>query len=169
MICFSQFEKEKQHDIRSFFSPSASEEKKRARTEDEETSPSVCSERSAEPAGRGEKSEPMMPEQDFSPQPKRLRTPKSSRSSRSGLGGRRRLTAAGTGSSSPASLLSLKTSQKFSEPGPEVTWNCQACTYANSSLLPFCEMCECLRSSSVVRSGKTKGTFFVFNAQQVTD
>lgn len=165
---FSQFEKEKQHDIRSFFSPSASKEKKRTRTDDEETSPSICSERSKKAAGRGEKSEPVTPEQDFSPQQKRLRTPKSSWGSRSGLGGKRRLTAAGMGSSSPASLVSFKTSQKFSEPGPEATWNCEACTYANSSLLPFCEMCECPRSSSLVRSGKTKGTFF-FKLKQVTD
>ncbi|XP_037552641.1 DNA annealing helicase and endonuclease ZRANB3 [Nematolebias whitei] len=155
---FTHFEKEKQHDIRSFFSPSASKEKtKRRRTDDEETSPSICSEMAAEQAGSGEKSEvkdretscsqePVTPEQDFSPQLKRLRTPKSSQSCRSRLGGMHRSTKTGIGSAS------IVTSQKFPEPDPEVMWNCEACTYTNSDLLPFCEMCECPRSSSLVRS-----------------
>uniref|UniRef100_A0A3Q1C297 Zinc finger, RAN-binding domain containing 3 n=1 Tax=Amphiprion ocellaris TaxID=80972 RepID=A0A3Q1C297_AMPOC len=100
------FEKDKQHDIRSFFSPSASKEKKRKRTEDEETSPSMSSETSATEH---------------------------------------------VGSSSPGALASLMAPRKLSEPDPGLTWSCGACTYSNSSLLPYCE-----RSSSAAGSGRMK-------------
>uniref|UniRef100_A0A8C4NXX1 Zinc finger, RAN-binding domain containing 3 n=1 Tax=Dicentrarchus labrax TaxID=13489 RepID=A0A8C4NXX1_DICLA len=148
-LFFTHCEKEKQHDIRSFFSPSASKEKKRKRTDNEKTSPSKkeksCSQTCA------------TPDQDFSPQLKRLRTPQPSPSPRSRYGGKRRSTAGGIGSSSPGTLFSLMAPRKLSEPDPPTkTWSCGACTYSNSSLLPYCEMCEFPCSSSAVRSGRLK-------------
>ncbi|XP_051284341.1 DNA annealing helicase and endonuclease ZRANB3 [Dicentrarchus labrax] len=165
-LFFTHCEKEKQHDIRSFFSPSASKEKKRKRTDNEKTSPSVSSETTAAPAGSGTNSEKReekkekscsqtcaTPDQDFSPQLKRLRTPQPSPSPRSRYGGKRRSTAGGIGSSSPGTLFSLMAPRKLSEPDPPTkTWSCGACTYSNSSLLPYCEMCEFPCSSSAVRS-----------------
>uniref|UniRef100_A0A8C4IE39 Zinc finger, RAN-binding domain containing 3 n=1 Tax=Dicentrarchus labrax TaxID=13489 RepID=A0A8C4IE39_DICLA len=169
-LFFTHCEKEKQHDIRSFFSPSASKEKKRKRTDNEKTSPSVSSETTAAPAGSGTNSEKReekkekscsqtcaTPDQDFSPQLKRLRTPQPSPSPRSRYGGKRRSTAGGIGSSSPGTLFSLMAPRKLSEPDPPTkTWSCGACTYSNSSLLPYCEMCEFPCSSSAVRSGRLK-------------
>ncbi|XP_039462840.1 DNA annealing helicase and endonuclease ZRANB3 isoform X4 [Oreochromis aureus] len=154
-VFFTHFEKEKQHDIRSFFSPQAGKTK-RKRTEDEE-SPSVSSETAAMPAGIRvylENSEEgneescsqtaKTPDRDFSPQLKRLRTPQPNRSSTSRLGGKRRSSAGGI---SAVSLMSQP-----SESDPASVWNCGACTYSNSSLLPYCEMCECPRSTSAVSS-----------------
>ncbi|XP_026157049.1 DNA annealing helicase and endonuclease ZRANB3 [Mastacembelus armatus] len=158
-IFFTHFEKEKQHDIRSFFSPKASKEKKRKRTEDEETSPSASSEMTVTPtgsgthSGKGEKKENLcsptsdLPNQDFSPQLKRLRTPQPSPRSR--IGGMRRLTAGSIISASPSTPVSFMAPQKqLAE-----TWNCAACTYTNNSLLPYCEMCELPHPSTAVRSG----------------
>uniref|UniRef100_A0A3P9B361 Zinc finger RANBP2-type containing 3 n=1 Tax=Maylandia zebra TaxID=106582 RepID=A0A3P9B361_9CICH len=54
----------------------------------------------------------------------------------------------------PANAVSLMSQP--SEPDPASVWNCGACTYSNSSLLPYCEMCECPRSTSAVSSGKSK-------------
>uniref|UniRef100_A0A669DRW7 Zinc finger, RAN-binding domain containing 3 n=1 Tax=Oreochromis niloticus TaxID=8128 RepID=A0A669DRW7_ORENI len=154
-VFFTHFEKEKQHDIRSFFSPQAGKTK-RKRTEDEE-SPSVSSETAAMPAGIRvylENSEEgneescsqtaKTPDRDFSPQLKRLRTPQPNRSSTSRLGGKRRSSAGGI---SAVSLMSQP-----SESDPASVWDCGACTYSNSSLLPYCEMCECPRSTSAVSS-----------------
>uniref|UniRef100_A0A3P8REU9 Zinc finger, RAN-binding domain containing 3 n=1 Tax=Astatotilapia calliptera TaxID=8154 RepID=A0A3P8REU9_ASTCA len=152
-VFFTHFEKEKQHDIRSFFSPQAGKTK-RKRTEDEE-SPSISSETAATPAGVRvylENSEEgneescsqtsKTPDRDFSPQLKRLRTPQPNRSPTSRFGGK------------PANAVSLMSQP--SEPDPASVWNCGACTYSNSSLLPYCEMCECPRSTSAVSSGKSK-------------
>ncbi|KAL7370199.1 hypothetical protein ABVT39_021971 [Epinephelus coioides] len=163
---FSHFEKDKQHDIRSFFSPSASKEKKRKRIEDEETSPSMSSETAAAPSGSGASSEKgeekkekcrsqttVAHDQDFSPQLKKLRTPQPSPSPRSRHDGKRRSMAGGMGSGSPGALVSFMAPRKLSEPDPpSEKWSCGACTYSNSSLLPYCEMCEFPRSSSSVQS-----------------
>ncbi|CAB1441939.1 unnamed protein product [Pleuronectes platessa] len=54
-LFFSHFERDKQHDIRAFFSPST--EKKRKRTGDEETSPSISAETTDAPAGSSTSSE----------------------------------------------------------------------------------------------------------------
>uniref|UniRef100_A0A7N6F782 Zinc finger, RAN-binding domain containing 3 n=1 Tax=Anabas testudineus TaxID=64144 RepID=A0A7N6F782_ANATE len=125
-VFFTHFEKEKQHDIRSFFSPGASKEKKRKRTEDEETSPSISSGMTAAPTGSGTISEE-----------------KEEKEKSSGA----------TTSGSPSSLVFFMAPRKLSEPDRSVeTWNCGACTYSNSSLLPYCEMCEFPCSASAVRS-----------------
>uniref|UniRef100_A0AAX7TVX3 Zinc finger, RAN-binding domain containing 3 n=1 Tax=Astatotilapia calliptera TaxID=8154 RepID=A0AAX7TVX3_ASTCA len=114
-VFFTHFEKEKQHDIRSFFSPQAGKTK-RKRTEDEE-SPSISSETAATPAGV------------------RVYLENSEE-------GNEESSAGGISAGRP--------------PDPASVWNCGACTYSNSSLLPYCEMCECPRSTSAVSSGKSK-------------
>ncbi|KAM8722201.1 DNA annealing helicase and endonuclease ZRANB3 isoform 1-T5 [Acanthopagrus schlegelii] len=155
-VFFSHFEKEKQHDIRSFFSPGTSKEKKRRRIEDEETSPSVSSEVIATPPGSvnsEKREEKPSTDLDFSPQLKRLRTPQPSPSPRSRFRGKRRSTAGGISSGSPGALVSLMAPRKLSEPNPSAeTWSCGACTYSNSSLLPYCEMCEFPRPSPALSS-----------------
>lgn len=90
------------------------------------------------------------PDQDFSPQVKRLRTPQPSLSGSPRLGGKRR----GVGSSTSSTPESWMAPRKLSrsDPSPE-TWSCGACTYSNSSLLPYCEMCEHPPSSSPLKSG----------------
>lgn len=130
--------------------------------EDEETSPSFSLETSAASVGRGANSEmreekkekSSTPDQDFSPQMKKLRTPQASPSPdpspRSRIGGKRRSTAG------KSALLSSMAPRKLSEPKnpPAEMWSCGACTYSNSSLLPYCEVCEFPRSSSGITSGK---------------
>ncbi|KAM4559859.1 DNA annealing helicase and endonuclease ZRANB3 [Odontesthes bonariensis] len=152
-VFFTHFEKEKQHDIRSFFSPSASQEKKRKRTDDEETSPSISSETRADSEISEERKEfpeaSVTPDHDFSPQLKRLRTPQAGRSPKSRLGGRQKSTPGG-------SFVSLVTPRRLSQ--PDWTWNCGACTYSNSSLLPYCEMCEFPRSSGPPRAPRPPAT-----------
>lgn len=94
------------------------------------------------------------PDQDFSPKVKRLRTLQPSLSHSPRLGGKGRFLGRGVASSSsstPESLMApLKRSRR--DPSPDA-WSCGACTYSNSSLLPYCEMCEYPRSSSAFKSG----------------
>lgn len=147
----SQFEKEKQHDIRSFFSPGG-KEKKRKRREDEESSPFISSGSgsgtTAESGERPGAQTPLSPDHDFSPQLKRLRTPQLGRGVR-----RRRSAAAAAGSASPVPSMAPR---RLTEPRPPAEkWGCGSCTYSNSSLLPYCEMCEFPRSPAAVHSGRT--------------
>ncbi|XP_028286198.1 DNA annealing helicase and endonuclease ZRANB3 [Parambassis ranga] len=141
-LFFTHFQKDKQHDIRSFFSPPASKEKKRKRTEVVETPPSISLETTENKEERREPS-PDTPDLDFSPQLKRLRTPQPGPSPVSSLGKARRSTTGRLSSSFP-----LMTPRKLSEPDPGLMWSCGSCTYSNSGLLPYCEMCEFPRSSS---------------------
>ncbi|XP_029604097.1 DNA annealing helicase and endonuclease ZRANB3-like [Salmo trutta] len=172
-VFFNHFEKDKQHDIRSFFfSPDAAKEKKRKRTEGEVClSPVTPSENEGSidvenPENDKEKNynsqdPPDLQDQDFSPQVKRLRlptpTPSATHSPRSRLGGKRRSLHGGRDTSS-SPLASLFTPRRLSEkgtpkprlsprPGPPDQeegdeWSCGACTYSNSILLLYCEMCE---------------------------
>lgn len=135
--------------------------------EDEKTSLSTSTEGSSLSLGYGENSKDQgltdeqsysqtstPPDQDFSLQVKRLRTPQPSLSRSPRLGGKRRSLPRGVGSSSSSTPESLMAPRKLprSDPSPEV-WSCGACTYSNSSLLPYCEMCEYPRSSSALNSG----------------
>ncbi|KAK9524045.1 hypothetical protein VZT92_017912 [Zoarces viviparus] len=142
-LFFTHFEKEKQHDIRSFFSPGGSKERKRKRREDEVTSPSVSSESGTNSEKREDKGEEswsqtsLSPDQDFSSQGKRLCTPRPGQGPASRRGG-------------PVPSMAPR---RLSEPRPPAEkWSCGACTYSNSSLLPYCEMCEFPLSPSGVRS-----------------
>ncbi|XP_077955452.1 DNA annealing helicase and endonuclease ZRANB3 isoform X3 [Gasterosteus aculeatus] len=145
-LFFTHFEKDKQHDIRSFLSPGSGTEKKRKRRDDEEPSPSVSSESgssSGKRVDRGEAScsQADLSDQDFSPRLKRLRTPQPGR-------GRRRTAAACVAPPVPSMAP-----RRLSEPRSALEkWGCTACTYSNSGLLPYCEMCEFPRSPSGVHA-----------------
>lgn len=131
-----QFERDKQHDIRSFFSPSANKEKKRKRTGDSASdgSPLPQLPMGAEPIRTPEiQSSDLKADQgeEFSPQVKRFRqvSPLSRRGGKkSPLCAPRRLS---------AGLQAPLHNQK---------WNCSACTFCNSGLLLRCEMCESPRN-----------------------
>ncbi|XP_056883232.1 DNA annealing helicase and endonuclease ZRANB3 isoform X2 [Takifugu flavidus] len=157
-VFFTHFEKEKQHDIRSFFSPNAGREKKRKRIEDEKSPGS--DKNSEDQEQKDEKSYSQSstpPDQDFSPQVKRLRTPRPSLSPGFRSRGKRQSLAGsgGSGNSSTPDSLTAPRNPSTSDPSPEV-WSCGACTYSNSSLLPYCEMCEYPRSSSALKSEPPK-------------
>uniref|UniRef100_A0A674PKD4 Zinc finger RANBP2-type containing 3 n=1 Tax=Takifugu rubripes TaxID=31033 RepID=A0A674PKD4_TAKRU len=153
-VFFTHFEKEKQHDIRSFFSPNASREKKRKRIEDEKSPGSDKNWEDQEQKDEKSYSQSSTPpDQDFSPQVKRLRTPRPSLSPGFRSRGKRQSLAGsgGSGNSSTPDSLTAPRNLSTSDPSPEV-WSCGACTYSNSSLLPYCEMCEYPRSSSALKS-----------------
>ncbi|KAM4602169.1 DNA annealing helicase and endonuclease ZRANB3 [Polymixia lowei] len=146
-VFFSHFEKDKQHDIRSFFSPGAGKEKKRKRTQAEDAGDGAANaEGRAEETGKGAETSSPSPDRDSSPPAKRLRTPPVGPRPGSRLAGKRRFSTGSPGSGPPASLPAPR---RLSERLPAgEPWSCGACTYANSGLLPFCEMCESRRPSS---------------------
>lgn len=159
-VFFTHFEKNRQHDIRSFFSPNASNEKKRRRTENEQSSPSLSSETASSTCAEPDKEDKEAhdkeesfgtPEDDFTPQQKRLRAPQASPSPTSQFGAKRRATFGGTSAKSP--LVSFMTPRRLSTTSGRSAkpWNCAVCTYSNSGLLPYCEMCEAPRSSEPPR------------------
>ncbi|MCI4393309.1 hypothetical protein PGIGA_G00155910 [Pangasianodon gigas] len=135
-LFFSHFEKDKQHDIRNFFSSVS--DKKRKRTDDSSitssphTPPQDQQETNQSPCGRSP--DLANQEEDFCPQVKRLKqaTPLSrhggKRSPMMPLGAPHRLS---TGLQTP------RHSQK---------WSCPLCTFSNSGLLLRCEICETPRA-----------------------
>lgn len=149
-VFFTHFEKNKQHDIRSFFSPNTSAEKKRKRVETGSTPQSAETSPVAE-AGleKGEESL-ATPEDDFAPLQKRLKTPQSTPSPGSRFGAKRRATFGGTSAKSPLSSSSsfLKPRRLTAGGGGAGTWSCRACTYSNSGLLPYCEICDAPRAAA---------------------
>ncbi|XP_063733742.1 DNA annealing helicase and endonuclease ZRANB3 isoform X2 [Eleginops maclovinus] len=151
-VFFTHFEKDKQHDIRSFFSPGGKKENKRKRTGDEETSPSeTTGEKRNSEEGEETTETSKIPDEDFSPQLKRLRTPQPSPSLMSQRGGKRRSSAGGMVSGSPS--FSFMAPRKLLVPQLQPEWSCAACTYSNSGLMPYCEMCNVQRPAAPVPSG----------------
>nr|XP_057908361.1 DNA annealing helicase and endonuclease ZRANB3 isoform X2 [Doryrhamphus excisus] len=150
-VYFTHFEKEKQHDIRNFFSPGASKEKKRKRMQDKESSSTSSennnpatdsgrnSERKTEEKEKSSSETSVTDDENFSPHLKKLRALQTSPSRKSASMGKKRLAQRGS-----TSLSELDPSTQ--------TWACGACTYSNSDLMPYCEMCEWPRSSSRVTS-----------------
>uniref|UniRef100_A0A8C5BZX3 Zinc finger, RAN-binding domain containing 3 n=1 Tax=Gadus morhua TaxID=8049 RepID=A0A8C5BZX3_GADMO len=154
VLFFTHFEKNKQHDIRSFFSPGATGERKRKRTleqhEEEEgrREEPVAMEMGPAEEGDHDIADADAMETDFSPQVQRLRTPRPSRnpaastsslSSRKRLARGRRLSLRGGASA----LVPRKLSEvQAVAAAPRERWACDACTYSNSGLLAYCEMCD---------------------------
>ncbi|KAF4097552.1 DNA annealing helicase and endonuclease ZRANB3 isoform X1 [Onychostoma macrolepis] len=139
-IFFSHFERDKQHDIRSFFSPSVDKEKKRKRTGESPSdgSPLAQLPEEAEPVRTPEiQSSDLKADQgeDFFPQVKRFR--QVSPLSRRG------------GKKSPLSSLCAprRLSAGLQAPRHNQKWKCSACTFSNSGLLLRCEMCESPRNA----------------------
>ncbi|NXB69990.1 ZRAB3 endonuclease, partial [Donacobius atricapilla] len=166
-LLFTHFEKDKQHDIRSFFSPQPSSEKKRKRFSGDgllhkDSEPSAVTEE--EDAERSDENldstritevETIGDEDTCEHEAKRAKslsgwTPvSSSNKKKTSLTGKK------------PSLFSEKNSElhpcglntSSASPALNNVWHCSTCTYTNSALLPFCEMCHCPRS----RHGERKG------------
>ncbi|KAG7315354.1 hypothetical protein KOW79_021442 [Hemibagrus wyckioides] len=136
-VLFSHFEKDKQHDIRNFFSPVS--DKKRKRTDDDSSVTGSPQKPSQDQQGTNQSPGSRSPdianqEEDFSPQVKRLKqaTPLSRR------GGKRSpMMPLGAPHSLSAGPQTPRHSQK---------WSCPLCTFSNSGLLLRCEMCETPRA-----------------------
>uniref|UniRef100_A0A8C9N7W1 Zinc finger RANBP2-type containing 3 n=1 Tax=Serinus canaria TaxID=9135 RepID=A0A8C9N7W1_SERCA len=153
-LLFTHFEKDRQHDIRSFFSPKSSTEKKRKRFSGDELlyndseSSAVTKEEGAEKSNENLDStrisevEAICDEETCEHEAKRAKsisgsTPvSSSNKKKTSLTGKK------------ASLFSEKNSElhpcdlNASSESTDVNkvWHCSACTYTNSALLPYCEM-----------------------------
>ncbi|NXS07561.1 ZRAB3 endonuclease, partial [Neodrepanis coruscans] len=155
-LLFTHFEKEKQHDIRSFFSPKSSTEKKRKRLsgnellQNDSESSEVIKVEDAEKKDKNLDSSGMSdvdttcPESACEHEAKRARsisgsTPvRSSDKKKTPLSGKK------------PSLFPERSNELhpcgFNTPSkrPALTnvWQCRVCTYTNSELLPYCEMCS---------------------------
>uniref|UniRef100_A0A8C3RAS0 ZRAB3 endonuclease n=1 Tax=Cyanoderma ruficeps TaxID=181631 RepID=A0A8C3RAS0_9PASS len=167
-LLFTHFEKDKQHDIRSFFSPKSSTEKKRKRFSGDELlhndseSSAVTEEEAAEKSNENLDStrisevETICDEDTCEHEAKRVKslsgwTPvSSSNKKKTSLTGKK------------PSLFSEKTSElhpcglntSSESPALDAVWQCSACTYTNNALLPYCEMCHCPRSRDAERNGE---------------
>uniref|UniRef100_A0A6Q2XWK7 Zinc finger, RAN-binding domain containing 3 n=1 Tax=Esox lucius TaxID=8010 RepID=A0A6Q2XWK7_ESOLU len=143
-VFFNHFEKDKQHDIRSFFSPGSS--KKRKRTEEDlsrsPVSPAASSAKKGSVYSEADDEEeqknnsqchPVLQDPEFSPQVQRLCFP----APRSCPAARRR--SLPNGSSPSGSPLAPMFAPRL---GNGQDWSCGTCTYSNSTLLLYCEMCE---------------------------
>uniref|UniRef100_A0A8C9UEB0 Zinc finger RANBP2-type containing 3 n=1 Tax=Serinus canaria TaxID=9135 RepID=A0A8C9UEB0_SERCA len=140
-LLFTHFEKDRQHDIRSFFSPKSSTEKKRKRFSGDELlyndseSSAVTKEEGAEKSNENLDStrisevEAICDEETCEHEAKRAKSISGS-------------TPVSSSNKKKTSLTGKKASL-FSEKN---IWHCSACTYTNSALLPYCEMCHCPQS-----------------------
>uniref|UniRef100_UPI00398E8020 DNA annealing helicase and endonuclease ZRANB3 isoform X2 n=1 Tax=Pristiophorus japonicus TaxID=55135 RepID=UPI00398E8020 len=175
-VFFTHFEKEKQHDIRSFFSskPDSTEKRKRAPRDlptnqicdlnELQESPNSLNllhqphgkldEINAREAGENENEEKCKTDPDelslkadFQPQSKRFKslcTPVQSSAGTKKRKAKGRTTPSPFRIQRPQRLGSTPlTSRKLHV--TEKMWNCIVCTYTNSTLLSYCEMCETLR------------------------
>ncbi|NWR27534.1 ZRAB3 endonuclease, partial [Tachuris rubrigastra] len=159
---FTHFEKEKQHDIRSFFSPKSSTEKKRKRLsgsgmlQNDAESAGVTKEEDAEKGGESLDSTPVTAGDPVCPESPCERGAKRARSASGSATG-------SCGDKTRTSLTAEKPSvpsQKTSEPpacglnscSRNKVWHCGVCTYANHALLPYCEMCGRPQSGTVERT-----------------
>ncbi|XP_055973698.1 DNA annealing helicase and endonuclease ZRANB3 [Sorex fumeus] len=134
-ILFTHFEKDKQHDIRSFFSPKP--KKGQLVTSCSESSISQ-EENTGAPADPGTTStrDFVDSESNLEPEAKRLKSDQHCRPS------------AGKPSRPKQDKGPLLPQDQEAEaqtaalPLPKMGWQCGFCTYINNSLLPYCEMCE---------------------------
>ncbi|NXI56037.1 ZRAB3 endonuclease, partial [Chloroceryle aenea] len=165
-LLFTHFEKERQHDIRSFFSPKSSTEKKRKIFSGSETlhNDSESSEvTKEEDAGKSNENldstrisdmDTICHEGTCEREAKRAR----SISGSTPVNYSKKKTKSWTGKTS--SLFSSKNNEVFphdlNTPSKSMAlnkvWQCSACTYSNNELLPYCEMCNCPQSSNVERN-----------------
>ncbi|NXS88980.1 ZRAB3 endonuclease, partial [Erpornis zantholeuca] len=167
-LLFTHFEKDKQHDIRSFFSPKSSTEKKRKRFSgdellhsDSETS-AVTKEEDAEKSHENLEStrisevDTVCHEDSCEHEAKRARsisgsTPVcSSNKKKTSLTGKKpSLFSEKHNELHPCGLNNSSESTALNK-----VWHCTACTFTNNDLLPYCEMCHCPQSSDGERNGE---------------
>uniref|UniRef100_A0A8C0F5S5 Zinc finger RANBP2-type containing 3 n=1 Tax=Bubo bubo TaxID=30461 RepID=A0A8C0F5S5_BUBBB len=161
-LLFTHFEKERQHDIRSFFSPKSSNEKKRKISSGNESldndseSSEVTKEEDTEKSNENLDStrisdvDTIYHESTYEREAKRARsisgsTPvNSSKKKITSLTGKKpSLFSERTNEIFPHGLnTSSKSTALFK------VWHCSVCTYSNNELLPYCEMCNCPQSSN---------------------
>ncbi|XP_067155474.1 DNA annealing helicase and endonuclease ZRANB3 isoform X1 [Apteryx mantelli] len=163
-LLFTHFEKERQHDIRSFFSPKSSTEKKRKIFSCNEPlnlasdSPEVTKEEDAEKSHANLDSigisdmDSICHKNTYEPEAKRSRsisgsTPVSfSKKKKNSLAGKN--PALFTEENNQVLSSGLNTSSKSM--ALDKVWHCGVCSYSNNELLPYCEMCNCPQSSNAV-------------------
>ncbi|NXI38879.1 ZRAB3 endonuclease, partial [Galbula dea] len=165
-LLFTHFEKERQHDIRSFFSPKASTEKKRKIVSGNEALHSASESSGVRAEENAEKSNENLDSTGIRDvdtichgstcerEAKRARSlsgsipVNSSKKKKKSLAGNKpSLFAEKNNHVSP---FGLNTSSKST--ASNKVWDCSACTYSNNELLPYCEMCNCPQSSNVERN-----------------
>uniref|UniRef100_A0A8B9BKP9 Zinc finger RANBP2-type containing 3 n=1 Tax=Anser brachyrhynchus TaxID=132585 RepID=A0A8B9BKP9_9AVES len=139
-VLFTHFEKERQHDIRSFFSPKSSSEKKRK----------IFS--GSESLNIDPESFEVTKEEDAEKSSENLDSTKLSdvdticHESTSGREAKRARSISG---STPVSSSKKKKKSLIGEnTALSKVWHCSACTYSNNELLPYCEMCSCPQNSN---------------------
>ncbi|KAM6421691.1 LOW QUALITY PROTEIN: DNA annealing helicase and endonuclease ZRANB3 [Rhynochetos jubatus] len=168
-LLFTHFEKERQHDIRSFFSPKSSTEKKRKIFSGNESlhndleSSEVTKEKDAEKSNENLDStrvsdmDTTCHESTCEPESKRARslsgsTPvSSSKKKKISLTGKE--PSLFSEKNNKVLPCGLNTSSKSS--ALNQVWHCSVCTYSNNELLPYCEMCNSPQSSTVERNSQT--------------
>ncbi|XP_059708548.1 DNA annealing helicase and endonuclease ZRANB3 isoform X2 [Haemorhous mexicanus] len=163
-----KFEKDRQHDIRSFFSPKSSTEKKRKRFSGDELlyndseSSAVTKEEGAEKSNENLDStrisevEEICDEETCEHEAKRAKsisgsTPvSSSNKKKTSLTGKKpSLFSEKNSELRPCDLNASSESTDLNK-----VWHCSACTYTNNALLPYCEMCHCPQSRDGERNGE---------------
>ncbi|XP_009894153.1 PREDICTED: LOW QUALITY PROTEIN: DNA annealing helicase and endonuclease ZRANB3 [Charadrius vociferus] len=165
-LLFTHFEKERQHDIRSFFSPKSSTEKKRKifcgneSLHNDSESSEVTKEEDTEKIDENLDStgisdvDTICHESTCEREAKRARsisgsTPvSSSKKKKKSLTGKKPpLFSEKHNEVLPCGLNTSSKSAALNK-----VWRCGVCTYSNNELLPYCEMCNCPQSSNVERN-----------------
>ncbi|NXF43916.1 ZRAB3 endonuclease, partial [Oceanites oceanicus] len=165
-LLFTHFEKERQHDIRSFFSPKSSTAKKRKIFSGNESlhndseSSEVTKDEDAENSNENLDStrisdvDTICHESTCEREAKRARSMSGSTPVISSKKNKKSLTG------KKPSLFSEKNNEVFpcglntssKSTALNKVWHCSVCTYSNNELLPYCEMCNCPQSSNVERT-----------------
>uniref|UniRef100_A0A8C0UIM8 Zinc finger RANBP2-type containing 3 n=1 Tax=Cyanistes caeruleus TaxID=156563 RepID=A0A8C0UIM8_CYACU len=153
-LLFTHFEKDKQHDIRSFFSPKSSTEKKRKRFSGDE-----LIHNDSESSVVTKEEDTICDEDTHEHEAKRAKslsgsTPVSSSNKKktSWTGKKLSLFSEKNSELHPCGLNTSSESTALNE-----VWHCSACTYTNNALLPYCEMCHCPQSRDVSEELRRNG------------
>ncbi|XP_044293939.1 DNA annealing helicase and endonuclease ZRANB3 isoform X2 [Varanus komodoensis] len=156
-VLFTHFEKEKQHDIRTFLSPKTNTEKKRKMTTCDKSSglsadfSQVLEEEDVENGGsidsKGLSEMNVLHSEAKRPRGLDPSTPK--HSSKKGKKSLFRSTNCSFTEKSAKEDFVTPLSNSSKVPTPEGAWPCGLCTYTNNSLLPYCEMCESPRRRNI--------------------
>ncbi|XP_068805337.1 DNA annealing helicase and endonuclease ZRANB3 isoform X4 [Struthio camelus] len=163
-LLFTHFEKDRQHDIRSFFSPKSSTEKKRKIfscneplnlapdslevTKEEDSEKNNENLESTEISG----GDSLCHKNTCEPEAKRSRsisgsTPVSfSKKKKNSLTGKNPTLFAEKNNQ----VLPCDSDSSSKSMALDKVWHCDVCTYSNNELLPYCEMCNCPQSSNAV-------------------
>ncbi|NXJ15347.1 ZRAB3 endonuclease, partial [Odontophorus gujanensis] len=168
-LLFTHFEKERQHDIRSFFSTKSSTVKKRKMlsgseslkvdAESSEASKEEDSEKSSENLDSRRTGDvgTICPESTCEHEAKRAR----SMSGSTPISSSKKETLTGKKSSlSTEENKVLPCDSHTSSKGTALNkvWHCSVCTYSNNELLPYCEMCNCPQSDNAGRNSEVRAS-----------